>query len=253
MRYFLFSGHKRGHGIHSPFVFDLVNKVFRNKRDSDIVLNIEKVRKRLKADRSLINVVDRGAGSKKLKGDRRRVSDVARHSSVPKKYGVLLCNLASEFGRNGIIELGTGFGISTLYLACGSPGSIVYTLEGSGEIAQMAAKTFEAEGITNIHLYEGTFEEMLPVVINSGVKPGMIFIDGNHRKEPVLNYFRMIESVAGNETVFVFDDIYYSDEMYKAWQEIKKQKRVSVTVDLYRMGLVFFREGIAHNDYIIRY
>ena len=252
IKYFLFAGHRRGHGIHSPFIFDLINKVFRNKRESEIVLSIEEVRKRLEADSSIINIFDRGAGSKRLKGDRRRISDIARYSSVPKKYGILLYNLAEEFGKEGIIELGTALGISTLYLAYGSPGSIVYTIEGSGEIAQLAGKIFETEGMKNIRLYEGTFEDTLPAVINSGVKPGLVFIDGNHRKEPVLNYFRMIESIAGDETVLVFDDINYSVEMHDAWQEIKRHKRVSATVDLYRMGLVFFREGITHNNYIVR-
>ena len=253
IKYFLSAGHRRGHGIHSPFVFDLITRVIRNKRDPVVVLNIEKARKRLKADSRIINVTDYGAGSKKFSGDKRKVSDIARYSAVSRKYGELLYNLAAEYGKGDIIELGTSLGISALYLAGGSPGSTVHTIEGSGEIAVLAAKMFENEGINNIRLYDGTFEEVLPVIINSGVKPGLVFIDGNHRKKPVLKYFEMLAEIAGNETIIVLDDINYSDDMHEAWEEIKKHKRVSVTIDLNRMGLVFFREGIPHNDYIIRY
>jgi len=253
IKYFLLAGHRKGHGIHSPLVYDLITKVFRNKSTPGVVLNIEKARKRLKASSCVIDVTDRGAGSKKLSGDKRKVSDIVRYSSVPEKYGKLLYNLAAEFGGEAIIELGTSLGLSTLYLALGSPGSTVHTIEGSVEIAKLAGQTFEAEGIRNIRIYEGTFEEILPGILDTGMKPGLVFIDGNHRKRPVLNYFKMLEAVAVNDTVIVIDDIYYSAGMYEAWQEIKKHKRVSVTIDLYSMGLVFFREGITHNDYIIRY
>ncbi len=89
---------------------------------------------------------------------------------------------------------------------------------------------------------------------NTGIKPGLVFIDGNHRKEPVLKYFNQIAEISDNKTVIIIDDIYYSKEMEEAWNEIKQlHEKVSVTIDIFRMGIVFFREGINHNNYIIRY
>ncbi len=253
IQYLLFSGHRRGHGIHSPFVFNLITEVFRNKSTPDVVLNIEKARKRLKKDKRIIKVADYGAGSKKAGSYERRVSDIARYSSIPKKYGLLLYHLAAEFGGKDIIELGTSLGISTLYLASGSPGSTVHTIEGSSEIAAMASANIKDECISNIRLYEGTFDYILPLIIKSGLTPGLVFVDGNHRKEPVLNYFRLLLTVVSGTTVIVFDDINYSAEMNEAWQEIKRNERISLSIDLNRMGIVFFKEGITHNDYIIRY
>lgn len=253
LKYILLSQHKKGHGIHSPFIFDLVSRVFRNKIDHDIVCCIRKIRKRMISDQRSIIVNDLGAGSEKLKTSIRKVSDIARYSPVPEKYGILLSNLASEFGKPLIVELGTSLGISTMYMAASCLDAVVYTIEGCPAIAGIADQNFKSAGLTNIKLLTGSFEEMLPLVAETDVRPGLVFIDGNHRKEPVLKYFNRIADMSDNKTVVVIDDINYSKEMEEAWDEIKLNERVSVTVDIFRMGIVFFRQGINHCDYTIRY
>jgi len=253
LKYILLSRHKKGHGIHSPFIFDLVSRVFRNKIDYDIVCSIRKVRKRLISDRRSIVVNDLGAGSEKFKTNIRKVSDIARYSPIPAKYGALLSNLASEFGKPFIVELGTSFGISTMFMAAYCPDVMVYTIEGCPAIAEIADQNFNDAGLTNIKLLTGSFDEALPLVAETGIKPGLVFIDGNHRKDPVLKYFNHMAELSDNKTVIVIDDIYYSKEMEEAWAEIKLNERISVTVDIFRMGIVFFRDGISHHDYTIRY
>jgi predicted O-methyltransferase YrrM len=253
LKYILLSRHKRGHGIHSPFIFSLVTRVFRNKTDHSIVCTIEKIRENLISDRSSINIKDLGSGSERLKTNVRKVSDIARYSAVPLKYGKLLSNLAAEFGKPLIIEFGTSFGISTMYMAASCPDSIVYTMEGCSEISDIACRNFSKAGLSNIISLTGSFDDLLPGIIETGIKPGLVFIDGNHRKGPVLNYFSLIKEVSDNNTVIVIDDIYYSKEMEEAWNEIKLNENVSVTVDIFRMGIVFFRRGISRNHYLIRY
>jgi predicted O-methyltransferase YrrM len=250
--YKLLASHSKGHGIHSPFVFDLVSRVFRNKTDSAIVLNIEKVRKQLLNDKRIINVDDRGSGSKVLKTKFRKVSEIARFSPVPPKYGMLLSNMAEAFGSPGIIELGSSFGISTMYLAAGNRDYIVNTVEGSSSISEIASENFKSTGFENIKLTTGSFEEVLPELLK-GKAPGLVFIDGDHRREPLVKYFTMIADKAGPATTVVIDDIHHSEEMEEAWDEIKRFEKVSVTIDIFRMGIAFFREGISHSDYTIRY
>jgi predicted O-methyltransferase YrrM len=164
-----------------------------------------------------------------------------------------LSNLAAEFGKPLIVEFGTSFGISTMYLAASCPEAVVYTMEGSPSIAQIADQNFETAGLTNIKLLTGSFDELIPLVTEPGMKPGLVFIDGNHLKEPVLKYFNKMMEVSDDNTVIVIDDIHNSKEMEEAWTEIKRNEKVKVTVDIFRLGIVFFREGINHNDYIIRY
>ena len=253
LRYIFLARHRRGHGIHSPFIFDLVSRVFRNKTDGHVVCNIEKVRKRLLSDRRLLTINDLGSGKDRRTTNIRKVSEIARNSPVPSKYGQLLSNLASEFGKSAILELGTSIGISTMYISNGSPESVIYTIEGSDEIALIAVRNFTEAGLNNIISLIGSFDEMLPVVFGKGIKPGMVFIDGDHRKEAVLRYFSKIAEVSDNNTVIVIDDIYHSREMEEAWNVIKLNENVSVTVDVFRMGIVFFRRGINHHNYIVRY
>jgi predicted O-methyltransferase YrrM len=253
LRYILFSSHRRGHGIHSPFVFNLVLKVFRNKTSSDIVCKIESIRKRLIADTGNIAITDFGIGSQVRKGNIKRVSEIARYSSVPERYGKLLARLAAEFGNKTIIEFGTAFGISTMYLASGNRSAIVYTLEGSEEVSEIAKKNFAEAGLTNITILTGSFGQTLTEIEEKRIKPGLVFIDGNHRKAPTIEYFNRMVDLSDEKSVIVIDDICHSSEMGEAWREIKKDKRVSATVDIFRMGLVFFRHGLTRNDYIIRY
>jgi predicted O-methyltransferase YrrM len=243
----------RGHGIHSPFVFNIVLKVFRNKTQPDVVLRIESIRKRLIADKGTIMMTDFGTGAEIRKGNIKRVSEIARYSSVPEKYGKLLAGLANEFGNKAMIELGTSFGISTMYLASGNRSAVVYTLEGSDEVSEIAKKNFSEAGLTNIQILTGPFEKTLPELEKERINPGLVFIDGNHRKKPTIEYFNRMADLSDEKCVIVIDDIYHSPEMGDAWKEIKKDKRISVTIDIFRMGLVFFRRGITRNDYIIRY
>ena len=252
LKYILLSGHRKGHGIHSPFVFDLVSRVFRNKVDPDIVSIIEKTRKKMIHDNRSILVTDLGSRSDLTKTNLRRVSEIARYSPVPGKYGKLLSKMAGEFGKPLIIELGTSLGISTMYMAA-STDTTIFTIEGCKETAEIARQNFKEAGQNNIKIFEGPFDEVLPGLAETGVNPGLVFIDGNHRKEPVVKYFNKLAEISSDKTVIIIDDINYSNEMTEAWNEIKLHEKVSVSIDLFRMGIVFFREGINHNNYIIRY
>ena len=253
INYLLFSRHSHGHGIHSPFVFELVSGVFRNKIEPDIVLLIENIRKRYTSDKTIIQVNDLGSGSVITRKGTGRVCDIAKYSSVPVRYGILLSNLASVYGMPSVIEYGTAIGISTMYLASGRRDSVIYTMEGCLSLSSVAAENFRQAGFENITQMAGHFDESTKELKDKGVKPGLVFIDGNHRKEPLLKYFSEMADISDTNTVIVIDDIHLSREMEEAWDTIKQFDNVSFTIDLFRMGLVFFRKGISRFHYVIRY
>jgi predicted O-methyltransferase YrrM len=253
LNYTLLSRHKWGHGIHSPFVFDLVSRVFRNRIDPSVAREVEQVRKKMLSDTRSIYVHDLGSRSELLDSNQRKVKEIARYSPVPMKYGKLLSNMAAEFGKPLIIELGTSLGISAMYLAVCCKETSVYTIEGCPATAEIARQNILKAGLDNIKILEGSFEDVLPELAARGIKPGLVFIDGNHRKEPVKKYFSQIAEFSGPKTVIIIDDINYSKEMAEAWEEIKLHEKVSLSIDVFRMGILFFREGINHNNYIIRY
>jgi len=253
IKYLLFSQHRYGHGIHSPFAFDLVSGIFRNKIEPDIVFSIEKIRNRLLNDPRPITVNDLGAGSHKLKTSHRKVSDIARYSAVPKKYGLLLSKMSKAFGKPLVLEFGTSLGISTMYMASSCGNSTVVTMEGCRETSEIAETNFRDARLTNIRLINGSFEKTLPRLQGEKITPGLVFIDGNHRKEPVIMYFAQVADMSDNNTVVIVDDINYSREMADAWREIKNHKNVTMSVDIFRMGIVFFRKELNHLNYVVRY
>jgi predicted O-methyltransferase YrrM len=253
LKYIIVSENHKGHGIHSPYVFDLVSRVFRNKTDPAVVFSIEKIRKRLKRDKRTIDVLDLGSGSENRMDNLKKVSEVARFSPVSQKFGMLLANMAAEFGGKLIVEFGTSFGISTMYMASSCGETPVASMEGCPAIAEIADENFREAGLKNIRLHVGPFEDKITEIVKMGITPGLVFIDGNHRKKPVLEYFNKVAGMSDNKTVIIIDDISYSREMEEAWHDIRKNEKVTLSIDLYRMGIVFFRSGIGRKEYVIRY
>lgn len=251
LRYYIHGSTK--HDIHSPFVFELLTKVIESKMEEPCFADFEHLRKTLLASPEAIEVEDLGAGSSILKGKDRKIHDIVRHSAKSPKYAQLLYRLAAHFKPAETLELGTSLGISSLYLAAGNESGILTTLEGSTAVAERAKTNFKALHAKNIRLIEGNFDHTLPVFLQSSGKLGLIFFDGNHRKEPTLNYFRQCLSKKHEDSLFIFDDIHWSDEMTQAWEEIKASPEVSITIDLHQLGLVFFRKGKEKQDFVIRF
>ncbi len=169
-----------------------------------------------------------------------KIAKLAGKSSIPQRYGKLLFRLVKYFKPENIIELGTNIGISTLYLAKGYPEAKVYTIEASKEKCEVAKKNFELLSSHNIECICGSFEEKLPEILLKLSKIDFVFIDGNHTYEATMNYFSLLAKYTHDNTIIVFDDIYWSKSMTRAWLEIQNNERVRLSIDIYRMGIIFF-------------
>lgn len=242
---------KNAHGIHSPFVFELYNDVINKKGSYYAFDRIEQLRKKLLASKKEIDVTDLGAG----RSGKRTIGEIASRSAKSKKYCELLFRIAYNMKPNTILELGTSLGISTSYLASADANAKVITIEGCTNTAHEAKKNIEALGLKNIESVVGNFNTELPTVLSRLPKDGcqLVFIDGNHRKEPTLNYFNHCLAYANNDSIFIFDDIHWSEDMEEAWEVIKKHPQVTVTIDLFFLGLVFFRKEQAKENFVIRF
>jgi predicted O-methyltransferase YrrM len=262
-----FIGHRLGartkHGIHSPFVFDLITKVFEDKKIYPCYDKTESLRKNLLKDETIIDVLDLGAGSKKnipkaFRTSERKIKDICKNAEKNKKYGQLLYRIVNYFKPELIFDLGTSLGITTLYLSEGNSNAKVITIEGCPETAAFAEKNFNKYGSKNIHQTIGNFDEVLaPLLTQNCLLPAayrlLFFFDGNHQKQATLNYFYQCLEYAGNDSVFIFDDIHWSAGMEEAWTIIKKDPRVTVTIDIFQMGFVFFRKEQAKEDFIVKF
>lgn len=255
LRYFFTASNGKGHGIHSPFVFDLVVKVLNDKTNYPAYNSVEAARKKLLKDQTVLTVEDFGAGSTTGLTKQRTVQQIASSSLKKPKYAKLLFRLINYFQSKQILELGTSLGVTTAYLASANKHAAVTTMEGAASIASIADANFKELQLNNIECVIGNFDETLPSVVNRESSSfSFVFIDGNHRKQPTLNYFQQILEKSDDSTVFVFDDIHWSKEMEEAWEEIKQHSSVTLTIDLFFIGLVFLRKQQKEKEhFVIRY
>ncbi|MFL5808432.1 MAG: O-methyltransferase [Flavisolibacter sp.] len=255
LQYYFTASNGKGHGMHSPFVFDFIQNVLNNKSNYNYPSEIEQLRKQLLHDERMIIQQDLGAGSRKKTSDQKTVAHLVKTALKPKKYAQLLYRLAKHYQPRTIVELGTSLGITTAYLSKADPTAEIITIEGNENIHVIAKDNFRKTGCENIEALIGNFDSVLPSVINHlSSHIGLAYIDGNHRYEPTMRYFTQFLSVISTESILVFDDIHWSVEMEKAWEEIKAHPGVQYTIDIFFLGFVFFRKEFKlKQDFIIRF
>jgi len=239
------------HGVHSPFIYKLVTECFYKKSPNSVVLEIENYRKSIRENKEILTITDLGSGSRVFKGDLRKICDIAKNAGIAKKYALLLNRLVAYLNCETILELGTSLGMGTFSLLVNNYNSNVTSIEGCSETLKEAAKQLRSYS-SQLRLIEGDFNNELGKVLESK-KYDLIYFDGNHQKEPTLKYFKKCLQSKHNNSVFIFDDIYWSPGMKEAWEEIKKHPQVTVTIDIFQWGLVFFRTEQAKEHFKIRY
>lgn len=251
LRHLRFAGNR--HSVHSPFVFGLVEQALRKQAGTPSFRDIEALRKALLTDGRTIPVEDFGAGSHRHNGAERRVKDIASSALKPRRQAELLHRIVRWAKPENMLELGTSLGLTTLYLARGNAAGRVTTIEGAPAVHAMAKQHFTQLGPANITALCGSFNEQLPAALASMERLDLAFIDGHHAEQPTLDYFGQCLSKAHNGSVFILDDIHWSPGMESAWLEVQAHPRVSVTVDLFKFGLVFLRKEQAREHFRLRY
>jgi predicted O-methyltransferase YrrM len=241
------------HGVHSPFVYDLIEQVLRARPAMPEHADIEALREDLLRSDQTIRVNDLGAGSRSINRPVRRVADMARVSLKPARQAQLLFRLARILDARHVLELGTCFGLTTLYLARGAENGVVRTIEGCPQTYRIAQHHFEQLRQHNIDPSLGSFSRRLPEVLDAMGRVDLAFIDGFHAEAPTLEHFDCIRRYLHNDSVVVLDDIHWSPGMEAAWKAIQEAPGVTVTIDLYDMGLVFFRKEQAKQHFRLRY
>lgn len=254
LRYYFTAANGRGHGTHSPFVFEFITMMLNDRQHYPAYDTVEQLRSRLLRDHTSLQVADLGAGSAfHTTTHTRTVADIARKAAKPPVLGRLLHRFARYYQPATILELGTSLGLSTAWLATGAPNATVYTIEGAPEIAAAAARNLQSLHLTPTVL-TGSFDDQLPLLLPSIGPIDLAFIDGNHRLEPTLRYFNTLLPHLSPSSALIFDDIHWSAEMEAAWKTIKMDPRVLLTIDIFFLGFVIFRSDFKiKQDFTIRF
>ncbi|MFH7017759.1 O-methyltransferase [Flavobacterium sp. FlaQc-47] len=247
---------KNEHGVHSPFVFNLLTKCFYDKKPKPEYSILKNYRKSLLENKNFIEVTDFGAGSKVFKSNRRQISKIAKTAGISPKRAELLFRVTNYFQSKNILEIGTSLGLATSALALGNTNATVITLEGCPETANQGQLQFQKFNFNNVDLVISEFEIYLQDIklkLETETKNfDLIYFDGNHSKKATLAYFELLLITITNDSVWIFDDIHWSQEMEEAWKIIKKHPKVTVTIDTFQWGFVFFRYEQEKEHFVIR-
>jgi len=251
--YYLFSKHGRGYGIHSPFIYDFIRNVLLEACSYD---KCSPVKKEFKAFASKIEYLvsnhNIGAGSNSI-ANNNSFKRLAKTSGLPKKYLSLLCRIVDYYQFSNLLELGTCCGLTSATLASSRPDIHVTTVEGNEDRFNLAKQFFQHLELKNVTSYHNQFNSQLRELKTKDIFYDLIFIDGDHTYDAtVKNYDEALLLLKPNG-IIVLDDIYWSKGMTEAWEYVKSSNSAVVTIDLYRLGIVFLDRKQAKQHFTIRY
>ena len=240
------------HSLHAPFAYSLYQEVIKPCHGE--IAAVEALRQRLLRSDEQLETLDLGAGSSMSSSKRRKVSSIARHSLTPASFSCLLYRLVIFTKAQHILELGTSLGINTLYLAAAAPSGNVHSLEGCPKTASIADRHFKEMAACCVKLHTGNIDDTLPQLLKEELPSvDLAYLDANHTKEATLRYFNWLLPHLHEHSVVVVDDIHWSAEMHEAWSVLCQHPSVSLSLDLYEAGLLFFRTGMQRQHYVVVY
>jgi predicted O-methyltransferase YrrM len=240
------------HGVHSPFVYKLMEEVLTSHKRFYSFEALEMVRRAMKIDVREVSVTDFGAGSKKNNATIRKVKSIAASATKRTKYAELLFKLADYIEATTILEMGTSLGLSTAYLGKARKTARIYTLEGCPQTAAIAREYLNQLAITNVEVVVGHFDDKLAEVMAKEPSFDLIFIDGNHREEPTKSYFEQLLPKITQNSIVVLDDIHWSEGMERAWNVIRIHPNVTVSIDIFEMGILFFDTSLQKQHFVLK-
>jgi predicted O-methyltransferase YrrM len=236
------------HGIQAPFLYELYNQCFKkDKIISDPTL--ENIRKTLLKNNQTVLLDGFGAKpQKKLE----KIANIAKNTLTPRRYCILQSNIIKHLQSKNIIEIGSGLGIQSLYFAKACRGKVV-SIEGEKSLIQICKQNAHLLKLDNIEYMHGDFDTVLDEVFKNLSSIDYLYIDGNHTYDATIRYFENAIPYMSKEGIIVLDDINWSGEMQKAWRNIKKNKEITLSIDIFRMGFVFLSKKLSKQDFYLKF
>ena len=238
--------------VHSPFVSSFLQNTLDDNRSYYIFGHVQLLREKLSLNDDSIRIVDHGAGSQLGNKETSTVKHIAHTAAISPVAGHLLFRIVNFLHPKTIMELGTSLGVSAIYQLAASRNADMTTIEGNPEVAAIARKNLKEFGLGSFEVLDGSFHEVLPKIIPTHDSVDFFHFDGDHRYQPTLDYFEQCLSLIHEDSVFCIGDIYWSAEMEQAWKELKQHTQVTLSIDCFHFGLLFFRtEQRQKEDYTL--
>ena len=238
------------HGIHSPFVYDLITKCFYDKTPFSAYHNLKALRNELIYNQDLVKVKHYSEASKVFQSNHQKISTIVKGEGSSYKKQKQLYRITNYFKPKNVLELGTSVGLGSAAMAIASNNSIIKTVEVNKNISDIAKKVFKSYQLKNIQIDTSSFKDFFKKSNYENLD--LVYLDGTCDKESTIENFNSLLKYSHNESVFIINNIYWSKEMTEAWNIIKKQKEITVSIDTYYLGFLFFRKEQPKQHFTIR-
>ncbi len=220
------------HGVHSPFVYQLVTKCFYDQSNFQEYTKIEDYRKAL------------------LKNKTQLISHIAKPERISKFQTKLLFRLVKYLDCNSILEIGASLGLSAQAMSLGNPKGQITIIGNCPDISQFSKDNFKQQKLNNIQVGSGDFTKMIQDQKSNTYD--LVLFNHQHLKEATLQSFESLLPTIHNDTVFIFNNIYRSKSITESWINISQHPKVTVSIDCYHLGMIFFRSEQQKERFTIR-
>ena len=238
------------HGIHSPFVYDLITKCFYDKTPFSAYHNLKALRNELIYNQDLVKVKHYSEASKVFQSNHQKISTIVKGEGSSYKKQKQLYRITNYFKPKNVLELGTSVGLGSAAMAIASNNSIIKTVEVNKNKSDIAKKVFKSYQLKNIQIDTSSFKDFFKKSNYENLD--LVYLDGTCDKESTIENFNSLLKYSHNESVFIINNIYWSKEMTEAWNIIKKQKEITVSIDTFYWGFLFFRKEQPKQHFTIR-
>lgn len=214
LRVFYKIRHHRGHGIHSPFIFALITKVIEEKLPYYFYKDLQELLYNKQIDRK------------------------------PTKYDLLSFRLVNYFNPTTILEIGSGDGLNTLCLTSPSKKIRCKCFEVSRDKQEKAKQ-----------LYEGFNRSIEPITSLKDIIEiqDCIYLNLNNSS----SFFEWIENNVLNlietRSFIIIKGIRTNKRNHLLWNKLKDSDKVTVSLDLYNLGILFFNPKLYKRNYKISF
>ena len=239
---------------HNNILPDTFNSYILNKNikvDNFILGN--KYRNEVLSDNTEIKIKDFGAGSQKLGKETRKIKNIAKISGSKLNFGLFIQKLIKTFEIKSALEMGTSVGIATIFMSYASENIQIDGIEACPETANYLKSKIKERNIKNINIYNNDFDSVFENQELNNKTYDLIYIDGNHRGEYLLKYFKILkEKHCSTPCIIIVDDINWSNDMFEAWRELTKTNNATF-LNFYRFGVIFLGHNLKHGVFNVKF
>lgn len=228
--------------LHSPFLYQLAEATLEDQRRYYAFDDIEDLRRVLNHGNTALMQPPRKAGNPQQTLGLAHLHSI-RQDALSSALGQLLFRMALHYKPARILELGTGPGISTAYLASACPRASIETIDADAATCELARTIFKRMGLRTITVTHGNIPDTL-TARNPPLHADLIFANSDRSGADLLATYETLLPFVHDQTILIFGDIRRSAQTFKAWKQIISRPEVRLSAEFRKFGLLSYAPGI---------